>query len=125
MNNFIQSLIDFNMNGIRAKVTANTHLSHEEIKQLEKVQNQLDNYLSGRPYQLGNIMVAIQVAIEDKEIGSFENGNMQLLTYFFEDEFNAIGDIYALKQDVDFYLQENSKNQHLNQSNENKTSRGK
>jgi len=116
MNTILPALQAINFNELDAKSLSNTTLTAQDLQNLNQLNQHTKNYLDSRPYQLACIAKAMQVALQDEDIGSFDKQSILSMAYFFEDEMNALSNVFSLRERVLFNLEE-SGNQRFNNLN--------
>jgi len=92
--------------GIRKKNIKNISLSSKEVQHLKIINNDAFSHITGRLTHLASIMVAVQVALNDEELGSFERHHATDIAYFMEEELNTMGAVFSLQNDASYFLQE-------------------
>jgi len=103
------NLQEFNWSDLSKKSYSEDGYTQHDIEKLKELDHYTSDYLDNRPHHLASIACAMQVALEDAEIGTFDKENTLAMSYFLEVELNALGSIISIRNDVLFHLKEAEK----------------
>lgn len=105
MNQILNQLQTINLTDVKLKPFKALPYNENEAEAIERINSAAEQYLDTRPIQLASIMRALQVALQDKEFGSFETGDAVSLAYFMESELETLGQVIGIKDETDFHLE--------------------
>lgn len=105
MKSILTPLKEFKFSDLSTKPYTQADYTDSEIQKLTELERIAGNYLDTRPLQLASIASALQVALQDEEIGTFNNNHMINISYFLEDELKSLGEVISLKEDVVYHLE--------------------
>jgi len=106
MNQILLALQAFNFSDLSKKSIAKGGYTEHDLNQLKELDAQTLDYLDTRTGYLASITCAMQVSIEDKEVGTFDKNHSLSLAYYLEEEIDALGKVISLRHGVLFHLKE-------------------
>lgn len=104
MINILMTLQESNFSELSARSYSNAGNTEQDLTQLKKLDKHTSNYLETRAHYLSCVMSAMQVALEDEDIGTFNKGEMLGLSHFMGEELDALGAVFSLRESVMFHL---------------------
>ena len=109
MDNILMTLQEFNFSELRKKPFTGEGYTKKEIEKLNELDDYTKDYLSTRPLNLATVTRAMQVALEDEEIGTFDRKQALSMSYYLESEIKALDHIISRREDVLYHLKEAEK----------------
>lgn len=106
MNKILSALQEFNFSDLSKRSIEGEGYTEQDLNQLKELDAHTQNYLDTRTGYLASIACSMQVAIEGKEVGTFDRNHALNLAYYLEEEMNALGSVMSLRDDVLFHLKE-------------------
>lgn len=104
MNNLINHLQAINLDEVKLKPFENLPYSESETSAIESINSDSEMYLETKPVQLASIMSAVQVALQDEKVGSFDRNDMIAIAYFMESELKTLDKVIGIKSETDHHL---------------------